>query len=32
MDVEEKRIGDLIEWPPPETISRLVDGLNEIIG
>jgi mRNA interferase MazF len=26
------RIGDLIERLPPETLSRLVDGLNEIIG
>ena len=25
------RIGDLIERLPPETLSRLVDGLNEII-
>ena len=26
------RIGDVIERLPPETLSRLVDGLNEIIG
>ena len=26
------RIGDLIERLPPETLSRLVDGLGEIIG
>jgi mRNA interferase MazF len=26
------RIGGLIERLPPETLSRLVDGLNEIIG
>ena len=26
------RIGDLIERLPPETVSRLVAGLNEIIG
>jgi len=26
------RIGDLIERLPPETLSRLVNGLNEIIG
>ncbi len=26
------RIGDLIKRLPPETLSRLVDGLNEIIG
>jgi len=25
------RIGDVIERLPPETLSRLVDGLNEII-
>ena len=27
-----KRIGDLIEALPPETLSQLIDGLNEIIG
>ena len=26
------RIGDVIDRLPPETLSRLVDGLNEIIG
>ena len=26
------RIGDLIERLPPETLSRIVDGLNEIVG
>jgi mRNA interferase MazF len=26
------RIGDLIERLPPETLGRLIDGLNEIIG
>lgn len=26
------RIGDVIEKLPPETLGRLVDGLNEIIG
>jgi len=26
------RIGDVIERLPPETLSRLIDGLNEIIG
>ncbi len=26
------RIGDVIERLPPEKLSRLVDGLNEIIG
>lgn len=27
-----ERIGDVIATLPPETLSRLVDGLNEIIG
>ena len=27
-----ERIGDLIETLPPEKLSHLVDGLNEIIG
>ncbi len=27
-----KRIGDVIHVLPPETLSRLIDGLNEIIG
>jgi len=26
------RIGDLIETLPPESLSRLIDGLSEIIG
>ena len=26
------RIGDLIDTLPPEQLSRLIDGLNEIIG
>lgn len=26
------RIGDVIERLPPETLSRLIEGLNEIIG
>ena len=26
------RIGDLVERLPPETLSRLVDSLNEMIG
>jgi len=27
-----ERIGDVIDVLPPETLSRLIDGLNEIIG
>ena len=27
-----ERIGDLIETLPPERLSQLVDGLNEIVG
>ena len=27
-----ERIGDLIETLPPETLSQLIDGLDEIIG
>ena len=27
-----ERIGDLIETLPPEKLSQLIDGLNEIIG
>jgi mRNA interferase MazF len=27
-----ERIGELIETLPPETLSQLIDGLNEIIG
>jgi len=27
-----ERIGDVIDVLPPEVISRLIDGLNEIIG
>jgi mRNA interferase MazF len=27
-----ERVGDVIDVLPPETVSQLIDGLNEIIG